>query len=113
MDKYNINRTVLLLQIIISTFFLGGCTYFIFPKYDGNKELIGFYYTISTVTSFLICMIVEFILRHFYSYLENRAKNKAINSKPTDKHEEYRCKLEEEQRNKYIMGFKQRYDKNN
>lgn len=113
MDKYNIKKTILLFQIIISTTFLALCTYYIFPEYDGNREMIGFYYAITTVSSFFVCIFVEFVIMAIYCFFENRAKKKAIESESSDEHIEYKKKLEAEQRNRYITGYKERYDKNN
>lgn len=112
MDKYTINRNILLVQMIISTLFLGGCTYFIFPMYDGDKEMIGFYYSITTILSFLVCILVEFFMRKIYDWCENSAKTKAIKSDSSEEHEAYKNRLAKEQRDKYISDYRQKYDKN-
>lgn len=113
MDKYTISKSILLMQMIISTVFLGVCTYYLFPLFDMKKEMIGFYYSGTAIISFFICILVEFIMNKIYVFLGDRAKQLAINSSHTEEYTIYKEKLKKDQQNRFIKQYQDRYDKDN
>lgn len=110
MGKYTLHRNILLFQMLISTVILGVIVYFVYPFLDENKELIGTYYALTTILSFAIGILVEYLMLAHFERKKLRAEKEAAESTPTAEHESYRKTLEMKQKNRKILDYKTKYD---
>ncbi|MBM1297430.1 MULTISPECIES: DUF2663 family protein [unclassified Serratia (in: enterobacteria)] len=110
MNKYTIQRNILLTQILASTLILGLIVYFIYPFIEKNTSLLGTYYAATTAISFAIGIFVEYIMYKIFNKRKSKAEEEAIKSNPTEEHENYKQQLENANRNKKIENYRKNYD---
>lgn len=110
MNKHTKLRNTLILQVLISAVALGFISYKTHDFIEANRDLTGTYYTITTMTSIVIGVIVEYFMNKLYEILKVKAEKKVLNSNPTEEYQPLKDSIEKENRNRYAKQYRDNYE---
>lgn len=110
MNKHTKLRNTLILQVLLSAAVLGFISYKTHDFIEENRDLTGTYYTITTMISIVIGVIVEYFMNKIYEILKVRAEKKVLDSDPTEEYQPLKESIEKENRNKYAKKYKENFD---
>lgn len=96
-------------KIVISTIALGLIAYYIYPEIDKHKELAGYYYTLTTMLSVIIGILIDLLFSFLFELEKTRAGKKVMESDPTPEYAHIKKEIEENNSNKAAKDYAENY----